>query len=42
MFVIKEDIVEDKEDVDVVIPEDDVDVLDTPKEEVFEDEVCGV
>jgi hypothetical protein len=37
--VIKEDIVKDKEDVDVVIPEDDVDVLDTPKEEVFEDEV---
>jgi len=37
--VIKEDIVEDKEDVDVVILKDDVDVLDTPKEEVFEDEV---
>jgi hypothetical protein len=37
--VIKENIVEDKEDVDVVIPEDDVDVLDTPKEEIFEDEV---
>ena len=37
--VIKEDIVEDKKDVDVIIPEDDVVVLDPPKEEVIKDEV---
>ena len=37
--VIKEDIVEDKEDVDVIIPEDDIVVLDPLKEEVIKDEV---
>jgi hypothetical protein len=39
--IIKEEVVfeEIKEDVDVIIPEDDVVVLDPPKEEVIEDEV---
>ena len=38
--VIKEDIIEDKKDVDVIIPEDDVVVLDPPKEETVKDEVA--
>jgi hypothetical protein len=37
--VIKEDIVEDKKDVELIIPKDDVVVLDPPKEEVIKDEV---
>ena len=37
--VIKENIVEDKKDVEVIIPKDDVVVLDPPKEETVKDEV---
>jgi len=38
-IIIEEAIVEDKPDVDIIIPKDDVVVLDPPKEEEVEDEV---
>jgi hypothetical protein len=37
--VIKEDTVEDKKDVDVIIPKNDDTILNPPKEKVFENEV---
>ena len=39
--IIKEEVINEeiKKDVEVIIPKDDVDVLDTPQEEILEDEV---
>ena len=41
IIIVEEEVIveEIKEDVDVIVPKDNVDVLNPPKEEVFEDEI---